>query len=87
MTDLYNINHTISHNLQSEIKAIIAGLIGGGKYGIKIRLPHAAVMTLLFRGDASVREKLKLILKATWEHSRNLASFAAIYKVGCCLFC
>lgn len=37
-------------------------------------------MTLLFRGDASIREKLKLILKATWEHSRNLASFAAIYK-------
>jgi peroxisomal membrane protein 4 len=74
--------HNTSHNLQSEIKAIIAGLIGGGKYGMKIRLPHATVMTLLFRGDASVREKLKLILKSTWEHSRNLASFAAIYKVG-----
>ena len=70
------------YNLQSEFKAIIAGLIGGGKYGIKIRLPHATVMTLLFRGDATAREKFNLILKSTLEHSCNLASFAAIYKVG-----
>jgi len=78
MDDLLN-NHT-SSTWQSELKAIIAGLISGGKYGMKIRLPHAAVMTLLFRGNASAREKLKLILQSSWEHSRNLASFAATYK-------
>ncbi len=69
------------HDIYSEISAIISGLIGGGRYGFKIRLPHAAVMTLLFRKNATVEEKLKIVLKSTMEHSRNLASFAAIYKV------
>lgn len=74
------------HDLVSEVKAILAGLLGGGKYGVKIRLPHALVMTLLFRRNLSAQDKLKIILKSTFEHSKNLASFAAIYKViysGC----
>ena len=56
--------------------------MGGGKYGTKIRLPHAAVMTFLFRKETSVQEKLRIVMKLTFAHSRNLASFAAIYKVG-----
>lgn len=64
-----------------ELKAIIAGLIGGGKYGIKIRAPHAIVMTLLFRRESSAAEKLGIICRSSFEHSKNLASFAAFYKV------
>ena len=70
-----------NHDILSEINAIIAGLVRGGKYGMKIRLPHAAVMTLLFRSDATAKDKLRIVLKSTFEHSKNLASFAAIYKV------
>ncbi len=65
----------------SELRAIVYGLVGGGRYGMKIRLPHAAVMTLLFRKNTSFEDKVKIVLKSTYEHSRNLASFAAIYKV------
>jgi len=71
-----------AHDIPSEIKAILDGLIGGGKYGMKIRLPHAAVMTLLFRRNTTAKDKLRIIFKSTFEHSKNLASFAAIYKVS-----
>jgi peroxisomal membrane protein 4 len=74
-------HHLDPQDILSELQAIISSLIGGGKYGIKIRLPHAAVMTFLFRRETSVQEKLRIVLKSTFEHSRNLASFAAIYKV------
>lgn len=70
-----------SSDVLSELRAIFNGLIGGGRYGMKIRLPHAAVMTLLFRKKTSFEDKIKIVLKSTYEHSRNLASFAVIYKV------
>jgi len=70
----------ITFNKSSELSAIIDALVNGAKYGVKIRLPHAFIMTLLFR-KGTANEKLKFILKATWEHSRNLASFAVVYKV------
>lgn len=66
-------------NVLLELQSIINGLLGGSRYGVKIRLPHAAVMTILFR-KGSASEKLKFVLKAVLEHSRNLACFAAIYK-------
>lgn len=62
-----------------ELQSILDGFMGGARYGVKIRLPHAAVMTALFR-DGSPAEKLRLILKAAFQHSRNLAYFAAVYK-------
>ena len=64
----------------SELSAIIGATISGAKYGFKIRFPHALVMTLLFR-EGTAKEKLQIIFKSTWEHSRNLASFATSYKV------
>ncbi|KKA18494.1 Peroxisomal membrane protein (PmpP24) [Rasamsonia emersonii CBS 393.64] len=42
----------------------------GAVYGAKVRFPHALVF----------REKIKLVLKATRQHARNLATFAVIYK-------
>jgi hypothetical protein len=66
--------------LLEELHQILLALVGGARYGIKIRLPHALVMTLLFRRDLSDKEKLKNILRLVLEHASNLAAFATIYK-------
>lgn len=59
------------------VKAIRNGLV----YGTKVRFPHALVMIMLFR-SGTIREKLKLIFKATRQHAMNLAKFALLYKTG-----
>jgi len=79
-------NHDSLHNISSttsawdEVAAIISGLIGGGRYGLKIRIPHAFVMTFLFGNKLPFRRKLQVIAKLAAEHSINLASFACLYK-------
>ena len=65
-----------------EVQAILEAVVGGARYGFKIRVPHALVMTALFRRDLSSTEKIRSILKLAMEHAGNLAMFAAIYKVG-----
>ena len=70
---------TYSHDILLELQSIVNGLLGGGRYGVKIRLPHAFVMTILFR-KGSLSEKIKIVLRAVFEHSQNLACFAATYK-------
>lgn len=64
-----------------EVKKILHALIGGARYGLKIRTPHAIVMTFLFRRDLSCRKKIQTVLRMTLEHSTNLAAFAAVYKI------
>jgi len=57
-------------NLLDELLAVCGALVGGAKYGLKIRLPHALVMTMLFRRgtdnaiylDSGKREILILLL-------------------------
>jgi peroxisomal membrane protein 4 len=71
---------TIQHHLTEELAAIVGALVGGAKYGIKIRLPHALVMTLLFRRDLSAKQKIHSISRLVLEHASNLAAFATIYK-------
>jgi len=75
--------HTISSTTSAwdEVAAIISGLIGGGRYGLKIRIPHAFVMTFLFGNKLPFRRKLQVIAKLAAEHSINLASFACLYKI------
>ena len=68
-------------DLPSEFRAIVAAFVGGMRYGVKIRLPHAFLMTLLFRKGISSKEKLRIILRLVGEHSSKLAYFAALYKV------
>ena len=56
----------------------------GADYAIKIRLPHAVVMTALF-GDAAAREPLALWRRAAglaWQHGKGLALFAFVYKLA-----
>lgn len=59
--------------------AIVKSARNGAVYGAKVRFPHALVMVFLFR-SGTFRDKVRLILKATRQHARNLASFAIIYK-------
>jgi peroxisomal membrane protein 4 len=77
-------NNTLAYDnmWRNEIYAILAGLLGGARYGVKIRLPHALVMTSLFRKDLTSRGKLRQILRMTLEHASHLAAFATIYKVS-----
>ncbi|KAI0018297.1 peroxisomal membrane protein 4 [Xylariomycetidae sp. FL0641] len=62
-----------------DVLAVVKGARNGAVYGAKVRFPHALVMVFLFR-SAPVREKLRLVLRATWTHARNLAKFATVYK-------
>ncbi|KAL1958032.1 hypothetical protein VTO42DRAFT_5244 [Malbranchea cinnamomea] len=59
--------------------AILKSARNGAVYGSKVRFPHALVMIFLFR-SGSFHEKIRLVLKATKQHARNLATFATIYK-------
>ncbi|KAI6153379.1 Tim17/Tim22/Tim23/Pmp24 family-domain-containing protein [Pisolithus tinctorius] len=59
--------------------AILKGARNGFIYGVKVRFPHALVMSVLFgRGDWITR--LRAILRATKEHGFNLAKFVSLYK-------
>ena len=64
-----------------ELTALVSALVGGMKYGVKIRLPHALVMTFLFRKDLSPKEKIQTVFRLVAEHASNLAAFASIYKL------
>lgn len=59
--------------------ALLKAVRNGSVYGAKVRFPHALVMIFLFR-SGTIREKTGLVLKATRQHARNLATFAFIYK-------
>jgi peroxisomal membrane protein 4 len=67
--------------LRFALLSVWRGFRNGLFYGTKIRLPHALVMTLLFRRNADIKKMLDPIAKLTWEHSRNLALFAGFYKM------
>ena len=63
--------------------AVISTLLGlrnGVHYGVKIRAPHALVMTFLFKANQPLRKNLEQILKMTFVHARNLGGFVLIYK-------
>ncbi|EXJ56699.1 hypothetical protein A1O7_07043 [Cladophialophora yegresii CBS 114405] len=59
--------------------AIVKAARNGAVYGAKVRFPHALVMVFMFR-SGTLKEKLRLVFKATRQHARNLAFFATVYK-------
>eukprot|EP00051_Salpingoeca_urceolata_P031638 m.494946 g.494946 ORF g.494946 m.494946 type:complete len:203 (-) comp42424_c0_seq1:228-836(-) len=61
------------------ILSIIKGFRNGVVYGAKVRAPHAFVMTFLWK-RGPLLTLLKGIARATFQHSRNLAMFVALYK-------
>ena len=73
-----------SHESSCIISAI-RGCRNGIYYGSKIRFLHAFVMTFLFK-NGTLKEKIKEILKLTFEHAKGLALFVFFYKITVCLF-
>ncbi|KAJ6627260.1 Tim17/Tim22/Tim23/Pmp24 family-domain-containing protein [Mycena sp. CBHHK59/15] len=60
--------------------AILKGARNGFVYGVKVRFPHALVMSILFgRGDWQTRARV--IFRATKQHAFNLAKFVSLYKM------
>ncbi|CAN0183641.1 peroxisomal membrane protein 4 [Lampetra fluviatilis] len=73
------LNRLLAQRRLQPALAALKGLRNGAVYGAKIRAPHALVMTFLFR-TGSLEEKVRAILRATYQHSRNLACFVLLYK-------
>ena len=71
---------TVHDRVWDELHAILHSLASGARYGFRIRLPHALVMTLLFKPHVPARAKVQSILQVAAEHAGNLAAFAAVYK-------
>lgn len=65
--------------MQDELLAILRGIRNGSFYGTKVRAPHAMVMIFLFQ-KGSLRQKLRGVVRLTFEHSKNLALFVGVYK-------
>ncbi|XP_072015713.1 peroxisomal membrane protein 4-like [Amphiura filiformis] len=61
------------------ILPLLKGFRNGAVYGMKIRASHALVMTFLY-GRGSFLDKLRVILRQTYTHSRSLALYVLIYK-------
>ncbi|KAF8591975.1 peroxisomal membrane protein 4 [Ramaria rubella] len=74
-----SIQHIISDQRFHDYLAILKGARNGLVYGVKIRFPHALLMSILFgRGDWKTRARQ--IFTATKQHAINLASFVSLYK-------
>ncbi|KAJ3495888.1 hypothetical protein NLJ89_g10564 [Agrocybe chaxingu] len=78
-TSLALINEIITNPAYHDYLAILKGARNGFVYGVKVRFPHALVMSILFgRGDWKARARV--IYRATRQHAVNLAKFVSIYK-------
>ncbi|POM61839.1 Peroxisomal membrane protein, partial [Phytophthora palmivora] len=65
--------------MHDALLAILRGVRNGSFYGTKVRAPHAMVMIFLFQ-KGSIRQKLRGVVRLTFEHSKNLALFVGVYK-------
>ena len=66
---------------RDDILSILRGFRNGCFYGVKIRLPHAFVMTLLFADDRSIESMSSVIFEKTKEHSIHLGKYVMLYKL------
>jgi len=79
MSTLEIINSILANPAYHDYLAILKGARNGLVYGVKIRFPHALLMSILFgHGDALSRGQQ--IFTATKTHALNLAKFVTIYK-------
>ncbi|KZT20005.1 peroxisomal membrane protein 4 [Neolentinus lepideus HHB14362 ss-1] len=68
-----------------ECLAILHGARNGFLYGAKVRFAHALVMSILF-GKGRYQDRMRGILRATWQHATGLAKVAIVYKSVLLLF-
>ncbi|TFK76845.1 peroxisomal membrane protein 4 [Pluteus cervinus] len=69
----------ISNPAFHDYLAILKGARNGFVYGVKVRFPHALVMSVLF-GKGDWQSRIRVIYKATKQHALNLAKFVTLYK-------
>lgn len=75
------INSMIASGNYKLLLDAVKGFRNGVVYGIKVRAPHALVMTLLWsRGP--IPDMAKKIYLAARQHGMNLGKFAFIFKIG-----
>ncbi|ESO10930.1 hypothetical protein HELRODRAFT_71941 [Helobdella robusta] len=79
-TTLVLLNALLRNKKYRPLLLVIKGFRNGAVYGAKVRFPHAFVNSFLFK-TATFQEHVRAIIKATYTHSRNLASYVAIYKI------
>jgi peroxisomal membrane protein 4 len=58
--------------LSTDLLHLFTSLVSGMKYGAKIRLPHAVVMTVIFKRNRSAKEQVQAIYRAVFMHAWNL---------------
>ena len=61
-----------------EVRAIVAALLAGARYAVRVRLPHAAITALLFRPS---HQRLSFVAQQVKEHVVHLGAFAGVYKL------
>ena len=72
---------SVTPSFEEDLLSIVRGFRNGLIYGIKIRFPHALVMTLLFARNQSMSNMASSVLQKTQQHSLNLGRFVCLYKV------
>jgi len=73
------INDIVTNPAYHDYLAILKGARNGFVYGVKVRFPHALVMSLLF-GHGDWTSRLRVIYRTTRQHALNLAKFVSLYK-------
>lgn len=73
------LNAAIASAKYHDLFAPLKGLRNGIVYGTKIRFPHALVMTLLWK-RGPIQNMARTILKATYQHAKNLGKYVFLYK-------
>jgi len=73
------LNQLLLNPAYHDILAILKGARNGIVYGVKVRFPHALIMSLIFH-RTPWQTRAKFIFKATKQHALNLAKFVSIYK-------
>jgi len=74
-----SIQHLLTDPRFHDYLAILKGARNGFVYGVKIRFPHALLMSILF-GKGDWKARARQIFLATKQHAFNLASFVSLYK-------
>ena len=68
-------------SFEQDLLSILRGFRNGLIYGVKIRFPHALVMTVLFQRHKPINEMASSIFQKTRQHSLNLGRFVCLYKL------
>ncbi|KAI5124463.1 hypothetical protein M0805_008346 [Coniferiporia weirii] len=73
------ISSFLSDPAYHDFLAVLKGARNGIVYGVKIRFPHALIMSILF-GKGDWPSRLRNVLRMTAQHAFGLAKFVALYK-------